>query len=462
MTPSSTSALTWMPAWAIRDLIVRGEVSAVEVTDHFLARIEDLEPRVHAFRAVDFSGARQGAQAADDAQKRGEPLGPLHGIPISVKDGTAVRGLEIIEFVNVDTALEPHICDYDSIPVERLRKAGAIIAGVNIMPGQGLGPGMPDLDHHPRNPWDLTRAPGSSSAGPAAAAAAAMAPLTLGGDGGGSTRLPAALSGVFGLHTTPGRLAAVDYGAPNIALLDGSRGPMCHDVRDAALMMQALAGPDGRDPLSTLQGPAPDYLADLDRGAEGLSFAWTDAMGFAAEPPYALPESPRVIAAIREAALGFGRIGATVEATDEVWESFWPGANVSRQGYGGMAASASPVTADQLRAALDVRGRNWDRCARILASHDLLLMPTATFTACTVEEWNTRCHSGMAWWQAYTSHTFMFNWLGMPAASVPCGFLGGLPIGLQIVGAPHSEPLILRAAAAFLKHFPRTERPDLG
>jgi Asp-tRNA(Asn)/Glu-tRNA(Gln) amidotransferase A subunit family amidase len=379
-----------------------------------------------------------------------------------VKDGIAVKGLQIIEFTSVSTALEPHISTYDSIPVERLRKAGAIIAGVNIMPGQGVGPGMPDLEHHPRNPWDLQRAPGSSSAGPAAAAAAAMVPLVMGGDGGGSTRLPAALSGVFGLHTTPGRIAAVDYGTPNIALLDGSRGPMAHDVRDAAIMMQVVAGSDGRDPLSTLFGPAPDYLADLDKGVEGMRFAWTDAMGFASEPPHALPTSPGIITAVREAAMRFGQIGAMVERTTEVWESFWPAAGVTRQGFGGMASSEQAVSPDHLRQALDVRGRNWDRFAKVLTTHDLLLMPTATFTAYTVEDWDRLCHSGMDWWQIYTSHTFMFNWLGMPAASVPCGLVDGLPIGLQIVGPPHSEPLILRAAAAFTKSFGLRERPNVA
>jgi aspartyl-tRNA(Asn)/glutamyl-tRNA(Gln) amidotransferase subunit A len=286
-------------------------------------------------------------------------------------------------------------------------------------------------------------------------------PITLGGDGGGSTRLPAAISGVFGLHTTPGRIAAVDYGTPNIALLDGSRGPMARDVRDAAVMMQVIAGSDGRDPLSTLQGPVPDYLADLDKGVEGMRFAWTDDFGFAAKPPYALPESPRIIAVIRDAAQGFAKLGARVEPTDEAWESFWPGAGVTRQGYGGMASSDKGVTPDELRAALDIRGRNWDRFARLLGSHDLLLSPTATFTARTVEEWDTLCRSGMEWWQAYTSHTFMFNWLGMPAASVPCGFVDGLPVGLQIIGPPHSEARIFRAASAFLGAFPRTERPPL-
>lgn len=451
---TSTDDLTWAPAWKIRELIEAKDVSAVEVTDHFLSRIEALDPTLHAFRAVDREGARRAAKAADAALRDGEPLGPLHGVPVSVKDGTAVKGLDLIEFTNVSSANAARTADYDAIPVERLRKAGAVVVGVNIMPGQGIGPGMPDLAGHPRNPWDPTRAPGSSSAGCAAAAAGGLVPLTLGGDGGGSTRLPAAVSGVFGLHTTPGRIAAVDYGTPNIALLDGSRGPICRDVRDAALMMQAIAGPDGRDPLSTLQGPAPDYLADLDRGVGDLRLGWTDDFGFAGAPPYALEESPRIIAAIRQAAQGFGALGAQMEEVDEAWESFWPWAGVTRQGYGGMSSSEQAVTPEQLKAALDVRGRNWDRFARLFETYDLLLSPTATFTARPVEEWNRLCNSGMEWWQAYTSHTFMLNWLGMPAASVPCGLVGGLPVGLQVIGPPHGEPLILRAAAAFSKAFP--------
>jgi Asp-tRNA(Asn)/Glu-tRNA(Gln) amidotransferase A subunit family amidase len=288
-----------------------------------------------------------------------------------------------------------------------------------------------------------------------------MVPAALGGDGGGSTRLPAAISGVFGLHTTPGRIAQLDYAAPNIALLDGSSGPMTRDVRDAAVMMRVLAGPDGRDPLATLHGPVPDYEADLDKGVDGMRFAWSDDLGFAGGPQYSLPQSPKIIAAIRAAAKGFSKIGARMEAVGEAWESFWPAAVITRQGYGGLQAFDRKISPDELSDALDIRRRNWDRFAQVLETHDLMLMPTATFTAYTVEEWHKLCNSG-EWWPFYTSHTFMFNWLGMPAASVPCGFVDGLPIGLQIVGPPHSEPLILRAAVAFLKEFPRNERPSLA
>ncbi|KJS06034.1 MAG: hypothetical protein VR73_11055 [Gammaproteobacteria bacterium BRH_c0] len=455
------SELTWMPAWQIRDLIAKKEISALEVTQHFLARIEEYEPKIHAFRAVDFKGAVESAKRADLAVKRGDSLGPLHGVPVSVKDGNAVKGLPLIQFTSATTADDPIPTEYDAIPVERLRNAGAIVFGVNIMPGQGIGPGMPDLESHPRNPWDLKRAPGSSSAGCGAATAAALVPFTLGGDGGGSTRLPSALSGVFGLHTTPGRLAGVDYGGPALALLDGSRGPMTRDVRDAAIAMQVLAGADGRDPLSTLFGPVPDYLDGLERGVDGMRFAWSDDLGFTSDSVHSLPGSPKIIAEIREAAKGFGKIGARIETTNEKWESFWPPALISRQGFGGLGASNQPITPDQLRASLDVRMRNWNKFDKLLDEYDLLLTPTATFTAFTVEEWHELCHSHEMWWPIYTSHTFMFNWLGMPAASVPCGFVDGLPIGLQIVGRPHSEPQILRAAMAFMKAYPLNRRPDI-
>lgn len=455
------SELTWMPAWKIRNKIAKKEISAVEVTEHFLNRIETLEPKIHAIRAVDYAGAREQAKRADEAVKRGDPLGPLHGIPVSLKDGNAVRGLPLLTFTGPETALEPHPAEHDAILVERLRAAGAIIAGINTMPGQGIGPGMPDLESHPRNPWDIARAPGSSSAGSAAAAAAAMVPITIGGDAGGSTRLPAAISGVFGLHTTPGRIAAVDYAMPNIALLDGSHGPMARDVRDAAITMQVISGPDGRDPLSTLHVPVPDYLDDIEKGAKGMKFAWSDDLGFAGKAPHVSTQATQIISAIRDAATGFTKIGATVTPTDKVWESFWPGANVSRQAYGGMAAFDRKIEPKELQEVLDVRGRNYAQFAELLESNDLLLTPTATFTAKSVEEWNELCHSGMEWWPIYTSHTFMFNWLGMPAASVPCGLVDGLPIGLQIVGLPHSEPKIFRAAQAFMKAFPLDALPQL-
>lgn len=178
--------ITWLPAWRIAELINAGTVSAEEVTGHFLSRIATLEPVLHAFDVLDGDNALQQARAADQRRSAGESRGPLHGVPIAVKRGIAVKGL----ILHRDTETgEEIIASHDDILVERLRAAGAIIVGLTENPGMGISPIRPNqsfssLESHPRNPWDPQRVPGSSSAGSAAAVAAAMLPLTIGTDGG--------------------------------------------------------------------------------------------------------------------------------------------------------------------------------------------------------------------------------------------------------------------------------------
>ena len=182
--------LTWKPAWELRDLMASGELSPVEVTDHFLGRIEELDPVLHAFAHVDADGARAQAARAERAVAEREPLGPLHGIPISVKEHIAVAGLPLRGSGATATAS----------PLRRPRHraaaaAGAVIVGTNTMMGAGSkAPGRQfNWDREARNPWDPARVPGWSSSGGAASAAARLVPLAIGSDGGGSTRLPACL-----------------------------------------------------------------------------------------------------------------------------------------------------------------------------------------------------------------------------------------------------------------------------
>ena len=231
-------------------------------------------------------------------------------------------------------------------------------------------------------------------------------------------------------------------------------GPLARDVRDAALVAQAMAGPDGRDFVSVQAEPG-DYLAGLGAGVADLRLAWTDDFGYAGM--YALAESPRVIEHVRAAALSFADLGATVEPTDQAWEDFWPSYLITSQAFGEMImpAGAAKPSAAALEAALAVRQRNWQRFRGVLADHDLLLSPTSQLIARPAEDWDTAwTRPDSAWPHAtfaphYTSHTHMFNWLGWPAVSVPCGFVDGLPVGLQIIGKPGSEATIFRAAAAF-------------
>jgi aspartyl-tRNA(Asn)/glutamyl-tRNA(Gln) amidotransferase subunit A len=446
--------LTWMPAWQLRDLMASKQISPVEVTEHFLGRIEEHDPVLHAFRHVDATGARERAKEAQEQILRGEDLGPLHGVPLAVKEHIAVAGMPILILGVGDKTAR-----FDDVGVSRLRQAGAVIVGTNTMMGtQAAAAGQYNWGAEARSPWDTARVPGWSSSGGAAATAAGLLPVAVGSDGGGSTRLPAAYSGLVGVHPTAGLIPTFNYAAQRRGNPTGTIGPLARTVVDAAIVLGAMAGPDGRD-FDCLQGTPPDYRTELGRGVDGLRLGWTDDFGYAAM--YAFDESPRVISHVRDASKGFAALGATIEPLDETWEDFYPGLQGTMQLFGG-----DPVGRDQWTSAIDLRERNWRRFRAVFAEHDLIVSPTSQLLAPTVEDWAARWagqgpvpfpHGAFA--PHYTSHTHMFNWLGFPAVSVPVGFVDGLPVGMQVVGWPGSDAKVLRAAHAFLSATPREEHP---
>jgi Asp-tRNA(Asn)/Glu-tRNA(Gln) amidotransferase A subunit family amidase len=451
--------LTWMPAVRIRELIGKGEVSPVEVTEHFLNRIEEHDGKLKSFAFVDRKGAKAQAKRAEKAVSDGDELGLLHGIPFSVKDHLQIKGHPYYS-MNVHQRFPE--APWDDIQVERMRAAGAIVFGGNTMMASGartdLAPTDPgrmyNWDVEARNPWDTERVPGWSSSGSAAATSARLVPIAIGSDGGGSTRLPSAYSGVFGTVATPGRIPWVLPASPAIALT-ASTGPMCRDVVDGALALQALAGPDGRDFFSLRQEPD-DYQANIDAGVEGMSFAWTDDFGYASI--YAQEESPRVIATIREAAQTFTKLGAKVETTNEKWDDFWDGFNMINRVFGsGGRGMGTPPTVEEYWESVTQRKANVDAFDRVFRDHDVLLAPTTQLTARKVAEWN-ECWTGDGsrfahgnFAPVYTSHVMLLNWLAMPAFSVPCGLVDGLPVGMQLIGKPGAEAKMLQIANALQK-----------
>jgi Asp-tRNA(Asn)/Glu-tRNA(Gln) amidotransferase A subunit family amidase len=464
--------LTWLPAWRIRELIGTGDVSPVEVVNHFLGRIEELDSKLQAFAHVDAAGAREQAALAEAAVRRGDDLGPLHGIPTSVKEHIAVAGMPRMGLGFMGGG-GSGVAPRDDFGIERLRHAGAILVGTNTMMGSGASLGMGDTpgvfagfnwDVEARNPWDTSKVPGWSSAGGAASAAAGLLPFTIGSDGGGSTRLPAAYSGVVGVHPTGNLMPDVDYDRPSLPA-GTTIGPLARSVRDCAIVTQVMAGPDGRDPFCLPFEPR-SYLAHLDDGVEGWHFAWTDDFGYASV--YASADSPRVIAHVHSAAMGMSTLGATVEATDEAWEDWTPHQMTTAAAFGPAFPGLEKPTASELQAAFELRARNVDRFRRVLGPQTLLLSPTTQRVARSVEEWNAawttdgHTYHGGNFAPTYTSHTAMFNWLKFPALSVPCGFVDGLPVGLQIIGLPGSEDAIFRAAQAFQQAFPEDDRPPVS
>lgn len=448
--------LTLLTAWELAARIRSKQVSPVEVVEAVLARIEAVNPRLNAYCLVTADAARQAARAAEATLMRGEALGPLHGVPFSVKDLVITKGIRTAFGSHIFAG---HVPEEDAPVVERLTAAGGILLGKTTTPEFGWK-GTTDSPCFgiSRNPWDLTKSPGGSSGGAAAAIAAALGPLAVGTDGGGSIRIPGSFCGVFGLKPTCGVVPI--YPVPNSGTLSHV-GPMTWTVRDAALMLQVMAGPDDRDPLSfPLNGP--EYLAGLEQGIRGLRVAWSPTLGYA-------QVTPAVREVTARAARRFAELGCTVDEVahvfddpDPVWAPFF---------YGGLAGRLQQLlpewgarldpglleaveeggrfsAADLVRATL-ARGAFWQEVRKFFLRYDLLLTPTLAhppFAAGTERPADAPAGSRLAW----VAFTYPFNLTGQPAATVPCGFTpDGLPVGLQIVGRRLADATVLRAAAAY-------------
>lgn len=453
------SDLTWTPAWRLREMIAQKELSPVEVVDHFLSRIEALEPRLKAFAHLDPEGARRQAKAAEAAVMAGDALGPLHGVPMAVKSH-----IEVTDYPRPAPPISiSGISRQDDLPVERLRRAGAVIVGHNSMP-TFTPQGALDLEALARNPWDLARVPGASSSGGAAAVASGMLPAVLGTDGGGSTRLPSAYCGLVGVHPTDRsvpRLIDPEHFEPHIGW---TVGPMTRDVLDAATILSVIAGPDGRDPLC-LPVDLANPLSSLDDGARGMRLAWSSDLGFASS--YFGEATLQTIETLRSAAMALTSTGAIVEETTEIWEDYVESADLYQAVFPDVPLMGLPplqVTAAQWDAATALRQRNWTKFERLFRDFDLLLCPAQHVVAPTFETFRELFAGGppdFAKVRAITIYLGMFNWLGFPAAAVGCGFVEGMPVALQIVGPPGSDAKILRLARAMRQAFPRDERPTL-
>jgi len=451
--------LCFLSATEMAAAIRARRLSPVEVIDVVLARIDRLNPRLGAYCTVTHEAARAAAREAEAAVMRGDALGILHGVPVSIKDLVVTRGIR----TTWGSRLYEHFVPEEDAPVvERLKQAGAIVVGKTNTPEFGYKGTTDNLVFGlSRNPWSLAHTPGGSSGGGAAAVAAGLGPLAVGTDGGGSVRIPCSCCGIFGLKPTLGRVAA----APTYGGLDtlSHTGPMTRTVRDAALMLNAIAGPDPRD-LSSLPGDGTDHLAGLDRGIAGLRVAWTPDWGYAAVDPEvrriaeaAAKRFATAGCAVEEGAPGFpdpadpfvvlfsGSMAARLADKLPEWRGrFDPG--LVQVIEGGMRWTAVDfVTAGNVRRTLN------DAFRRFFARHDLLLTPTLAAPPLPTgvdayEEIAGRKvpHTG---WYAFT---FPLNMTGYPAATVPCGWTaGGLPVGLQIVGPRFADALVLRAAAAF-------------
>ena len=451
-----TDDIAFMSATDLAVAIRSKKLSPVEVVEAVLSRIGVLNPRLNAYCTVTAETARVEARASEAAVMRGDPLGPLHGVPISVKDLVITRGVRTTFGSRI---YEAYIPEEDAPLVERLKAAGAILLGKTTTPEFGWkGATDSPLFGISRNPWNLDRTPGGSSGGAGAAVAAGLAPLAVGTDGGGSIRIPGSFCGVFGLKPTYGLVPV--YPASATGTLSHP-GPMTRTVRDAALMLQVMAGPDDRDPLSfplTCQ----DSAAGLEGGVRGLRVAWSPTLGYAVVD--------REVRMLTEAAAKrFGDLGCHLALMDRVFDD--PDPIWSPLFYGGIAGrlhdsmeewrdrmdpglvqvveEGSRISAVQLGKAALARAAFTEQVRRFFLHYDLLLTPTLAvppFAAGLERPPDDRAGSRLAW----VAFTYPFNLTGQPAATVPCGFTkDGLPIGLQIVGRRLMDATVLQAAAAF-------------
>ena len=462
--------LTSLNATDLLALYGAGQASPTEATQAVLARIERLNPVLNAFCHVAPEAALASAAASTERWRKGEPCGPLDGVPVSIKDLILTRGLPKLRG---SRTVEPNQAwDIDAPATARLREAGAIILGKTTTPEFGCkGETNSPLNGITRNPWHTDRTTGGSSGGAAAAVAAGLGPAGVGTDGAGSVRIPAAFCGNFGLKPSFGRVPAYPLSPMGTV---AHLGPHTMSVADAALMMNVLKQPDARD-WTSLPPDRSDYTIGLNDGIRGLRVAWSPTLG------YAKNIHPEVAAACAKAAQTLVDLGARVEAVDPgfedplvictrlwfagtraIWEALTPAQQAvvdpdfrAEVEMGGSVSMLEVMSLTQRRINLGTHMRQF------MERYDLLVTPTVAVPAFAAKPAGHRplTPETMLGW---TPFSYPFNLTQQPAATIPCGLTSdGLPIGLQLVGPMFADALVLRAARAFESAHP-IPRPALG
>ncbi|MEW1960006.1 amidase family protein [Kineococcus sp. NPDC059986] len=460
--------LTRLPATEVARLVRERTVSAAEVTEAALDRVEALDGTLHAFVELTADSARAQAAAVDAALARGEEVGPLAGVPLAVKDLIATKG---VRNRNGSPAYLDFVPDEDDIVVERARAAGAVLLGQTTVPEFGYSAvGHSPVSPTARNPWNPELTPGGSSAGSAVAVATGMAPLAFGSDGGGSIRIPAAHCGLYGMKASMGRVPLYpgtrDERYPGISSWENLEhvGPLTRTVADAALLLSVVAGPDPRDRHSI---PCLDVdwtaaaAAGAAEGLAGVRVAYSADLGH-------LAVDPRVREVVDHAVEVVAGLGAHVERADpdlgDLGEAFWTmvAAETDLRGMRALARQHPDMsphlrdlldrawTAEDFTDALLTRKRVANRMWRFMSGYDLLLTPTLAVPPFGLGVQGPTVVDGRAVADnAWLGFVNPLNMTGQPAASVPAGFTSdGLPVGLQVVGPHLGDAAVLRASAA--------------
>ena len=462
------TSLAFTSATEIRRLFLNKELSPVELTRLFLDRIDAIDGQLNSYLTISAEEALDLAREAEKAMMNGIDKGPLHGVPVSIKDlemtkGTRTTGGSLIYRDRIPTS--------DSTVVERVRAAGAIILGKTNTPEFGLlGHTQNLLGDHCRNPWNTELTTGGSSGGAGSSLAAGLCSLATGSDGGGSIRIPASFCGIYGIKPTQGRVPLYPGISGPVTVNHFSQsGPMSRTVEDSALLLQVMAGHDLRD-VNTLRDKPGHYLAAMKRSVEGLKIAWSPDFGYAAV-------DQEVARICKESALLFEEMGCVVEEVslnldESIFDAFWTLFTAV------MSARYSPLVADKMdllteygrecldfganvsgaefAKALGARAELTMKFGEIFDRYDVILSPTLATPAFPVgvPPDNIDGQSVHSFW-GFLPFTFPINIIGNPSASIPCGFTEQeLPIGLQIVGRWGDEETVISVSAAFEKTQP--------
>jgi len=446
-------------------LIKKKEVSPVEVTEALLGRIDKLNPRLNAYITILKEQALRSAKNAQEAIKAGKYIGPLHGIPIAVKDLFNTKGVRTTSGSKI---LANYIPTEDATVVQRLSEAGAILLGKLNMHEFAFGATNENPHYGPtRNPYDTERISGGSSGGSGVATAASLCMGSLGTDTGGSIRIPASLCRIVGLKPTYGRVSC--YGVTTLSWSLDHIGPMTKSVEDAALMLQVIAGWDPKDATSAVQ-PVPDYLTALRRDVTGLKLGIPKAYFFDIL-------DGQVERAVMDAAKVLEKLGASIEEITIPYVELSRSAAVTivsgeATSYHEEYLATRPeeygpdvrmrletgrfVLAKDYVKALRFKRLFREEVERVMKTIDAIVTPTTPIAATKIGETTVKVGDRTEEVRALLPRlTTPFNMSSMPAISVPCGLTSqGLPIGLQIVGKPFDEPTVLSVAYAYEQNQP--------
>lgn len=461
---SRETSVARLSAIDLRDKIRSREISPVELIDLMITRVRNIDCELHAFCDFDEDQIRASAKEAEQKLAKGESLGLLHGVPVAVKDLIVTKGMRTTRGSQL---FRDDVPTFDAPVVERLRAAGAIIFGkTNTTEFGWKSAGSNSVFPETRNPWNLNRTPGGSSAGSAAALAAGLVPLALGTDGGGSCRMPASFCNVFGFKPSLGRWPLF----PPAPVGPMSHvGPMSRTVDDSTLLYHALCGPDDRDIFSL---PERDNAEDLRRPAGRLRIGWSPDLGF-------MPIDPEILAVCERAVRQFENAGCEIVPLDikignpmnvlEILFSTGIGSSVRKfpnwqteldPGLAELVTKGESFSPFEVAEASLFRGTASMQIAKAMSSVDVLVTPTVPIKPFPIGQDgpdNVAGHNlGPVRWFAMNA---IFNMTGQPAASVPCGFDSeGMPVGLQIIGPRFADRLVLRASKTFEEISPWVEK----